>query len=80
MEEVSVCQCFIAFKVFFHDCSISDMFFRNPSFYVSAHPDQACSVDFNEDIVVTGSDGCDVAVWEKATGENIHVLKGHTQG
>jgi len=46
----------------------------------TAHPDQACSVDFNEDLLVTGSDGCEVAVWEKSTGENIHVLKGHTQG
>ena len=47
---------------------------------ISAHAEQACSVDFNSEFVVTGSDGCTVAVWDKETGQNVHLLSGHTQG
>ena len=46
----------------------------------SAHASQACSVDFNDEFAITGSDGCSVAVWDKSDGRNIHLLTGHTQG
>ena len=51
-------------------------------FIIQAHSEQASSVDFNQKYLVTGSEGCTVGVWSMdiAPGENLHYLKGHTQG
>jgi len=54
--------------------------FEMTSRFPTAHASQACSVDFDEEFIITGSDGCTIAVWEKETGSNIHLLSGHTQG
>ncbi len=61
---------------------LNDVSPKDVSFHclIAAHAEQACSVDFDDEFVVTGSDGCTVAVWEKETGNNLHLLAGHTQG
>ena len=51
-------------------------------FIIQAHSEQASSVDFNDKYLITGSECCTVGVWsmDEKPGNNLHLLKGHTQG
>ena len=51
-------------------------------FVIQAHSEQASTVDFNDQYLITGSEGCTVGVWsmDVEPGKNLHLLEGHKQG
>jgi hypothetical protein len=48
--------------------------------YFKANDDMVAAVDFNSDILITGSEDAVLAVWDMLTFNRIDVLVGHTGG